>query len=191
MAFKPIQLILCVTLVAALLVAPVSAAGDEEGGGILQAIMDFFLWWIPTPDDPDPDEGMDIPQAGVEIPGTNMTPPMIPPDPDADPEENITAAPRVLGTVFAVDYHTTPPYGSAPLMIRFTATDESDIEYTHWAFGDGASSTERDHWHSYMEAGIYTATLTAGNATWNETASIRIEVEPPGVVPLPEDEEMV
>ena len=94
-----------------------------------------------------------------------------------------------LGTAYAVDYHTTPPYGSAPLMVRFTAVNDTDLEYTHWNFGDGYSSTERDHWHTYEAAGTYTATLTVGNATWNQTAEIVITVEPPGVMPLPTDAE--
>jgi hypothetical protein len=189
---KSIQLILCVALVAALLVAPASA--EEGGGGILQAITDFFFWWLPaTPDEtPAPEGGMET--LAVEIPGTNLTPvPTLPPEPTVTPEENVTVTPtpRTLGTVFAVDYLTAPPHGSAPFMVRFTAANETDIEYTHWDFGDGFSSTERDHWHTYESAGTYEATLTTGNATWNQTATIEILVEPPGVVPLPETEGMI
>lgn len=109
--------------------------------------------------------------------------------PESEPTGTVTTG--TLGTVYAVDYKTSPPYGSAPLMVRFTAVNESDIEYTHWQFGDGFSSTERDHWHTYEAAGTYTATLTVGNATWSQTAEFLIEVEPPGVVPLPTDEEMM
>ncbi len=158
--------------------APVAAEG-ESSGGILESIIDFFTWWLP---ESEPAETVTILSEGEspEIPGTNI---IAAPTP--------TPTPRTLGTVYAVNYKTSPPYGSAPFMVRFTAVNESDIEYTHWQFGDGYSSTERDHWHTYEAAGTYAATLTVGNSTWNQTAEIAITVEPPGVVPLPTDEEMV
>jgi PKD repeat protein len=111
--------------------------------------------------------------------------------PESEPTGTVTilSEGEALGTVYAVDYKTSPPYGSAPLMVRFTAVNETDVEYTHWDFGDGYSSTERDHWHTYESPGTYTATLTVGNATWSQTAEFLIEVEPPGVVPLPTDAE--
>jgi PKD repeat protein len=178
-------------LLAGLLVAPASAAGDDSGGGLLEAIIDFFTWWLPASEP----AGTVTPLSEgeiTEIPGTNIT--AVPTaEPTVTPGENVTVSPtpRTLGTVFAVDYRTSPPYGSAPFMVRFTAVNESDVEYTHWQFGDGHSSTERDHWHTYEAAGTYTATLTVGNATGNQTAEIAITVEPPGVVPLPTNEEMM
>ena len=180
-------------LAVALLVAPVTAEGDSSGG-ILEAIIDFFTWWIP---ESEPAETVTTLSEGEdpEIPGTNITAvPTV--EPTTTPGENVTATPtpaptpRTLGTVYAVDYKTSPPYGSAPFMVRFTAVNDTDLEYTRWDFGDGYSSTERDHWHTYEAAGTYTATLTVGNATWNQTAEIAITVEPPGVVPLPEEEMM-
>lgn len=84
-------------------------------------------------------------------------------------------------------YYTTIWIGT--IFIRFTAVNDTDIDYTHWQFGDGFSSTERDHWYTYEAAGIYAATLTVGNSTWNQTTEIVITVEPPGVVPLPTDAE--
>ena len=184
--------LLFLIVLAALLVAPVAAEG-ESSGGILEAIIDFFTWWIP---ESEPAETVTTLSEGEdpEIPGTNITAaPTV--APTTTPGENVTVTPtpaptpRTLGTVYAVNYKTSPPYGSAPFMVRFTAVNESDIEYTHWQFGDGFSSTERDHWHTYEAAGTYTATLTVGNSTWNQTAEILIEVEPPGVVPLPTDAE--
>ena len=184
--------LLFLIVLAALLVAPV-AAEDNSSGGILEAIIDFFTWWIPESEHAETvttlSEGED-----PEIPGTNITAvPTV--EPTTTPGENVTPTPaptpRTLGTVYAVNYRTSPPYGSAPFMVRFTAVNESDIEYTHWQFGDGYSSTERDHWHTYEAAGIYAATLTVGNSTCNQTAEILIEVEPPGVVPLPEEEMML
>jgi len=184
--------LLFLIVLAALLVAPVAAEGDSSGG-ILEAIIDFFFGWLSGEDEPAGTGSTLSEEEEITIPGTNITAvPTV--EPTTTPGENVTATPtpaptpRTLGTVYAVDYKTSPPYGSAPFMVRFTAVNESDIEYTHWQFGDGFSSTERDHWHTYEAAGIYTATLTVGNATWNQTAEILIEVEPPGVVPLPTDE---
>lgn len=164
--------------------------GGESDGGILQAITDFLFGWLSSDSDSEP-VVMATTSESEEIPGTNITAAPTA-EPTVTPGENVTVSPtpRTLGTVFAVDYRTSPPYGSAPFMVRFTAVNESDVEYTHWQFGDGYSSTERDHWHTYEAAGTYTATLTVGNATWNQTAEIAITVEPPGVVPLPEEEMM-
>lgn len=174
------------------------AASAEDGagsdGGILQAITDFLFGWLSGDSESEP--VVMATTSDEEIPGTEMTAAPTA-EPTAAPGENVTVtptptpAPRTLGTVYAVDYHTSPPYGSAPFMVRFTAVNESDVEYTHWQFGDGYSSTERDHWHTYEAAGTYTATLTVGNNTWNQTAEIAITVEPPGVVPLPTNEEMM
>ena len=184
------SLLICIAMVA-LLVAPVAAEG-ESSGGILEAIADFFFGWLSGEDEPAGTGSTLSEGEDPEIPGTNITAvPTV--EPTTTPGENVTPTPaptpRTLGTVYAVNYKTSPPYGSAPFMVRFTAVNESDIEYTHWQFGDGFSSTERDHWHTYEAAGTYTATLTVGNATWNQTAEILIEVEPPGVVPLPTDAE--
>ena len=173
------------------------AASAEDGagsdGGILQAITDFLFGWLSGDSESEP--VVMATTSDEEIPGTEMTAAPTA-EPTAAPGENVTLTPtptptpRTLGTIYAVDYHTAPPYGSAPFMVRFTAVEDPDIEYTHWQFGDGYSSTERDHWHTYEAAGTYTATLTVGNATWNQTAEIAITVEPPGVVPLPEEEMM-
>ena len=171
--------LLFLIVLAALLVAPVAAEG-ESSGGILESIIDFFFDWLSGEDEPAGTGPTLSEEEEITIPGTNIT---------AAPTTGPTTTPRTLGTVYAVNYKTSPPYGSAPFMVRFTAVNESDIEYTHWQFGDGFSSTERDHWHTYEAAGTYTATLTAGNSTWNQTADIVITVEPPGVVPLPTDAE--
>ena len=185
--------LLFLIVLAALLVAPVAAEG-ESSGGILEAITDFFFGWLSGEDEPAETVTTLSEGESPEIPGTNITAaPTV--APTTTPGENVTVTPtpaptpRTLGTVYAVDYRTSPPYGSAPFMVRFTAVNETDVEYTHWNFGDGYSSTERDHWHTYEAAGIYAATLTVGNSTWNQTAEILIEVEPPGVVPLPTDAE--
>ena len=194
MRWKNVVIPLLAVLLVGMLVVPASAANEPAGGGILEAITDFFFGWLSGEDEPAGTVTTLSEGEGTEIPGTNITAvPTV--EPTTTPGENVTATPapaptpRTLGTVYAVNYRTSPPYGSAPFMVRFTAVNESDIEYTHWQFGDGYSSTERDHWHTYETAGTYTATLTAGNSTWNQTAEIVITVEPPGVVPLPTDAE--
>lgn len=189
------RILLCsLIIIAALLIVPASAADDDEsGGGILEGIVDWIMRWLFPGDSVSPEPAAVVSSAIDDSETTKILAQDIPPGedlPPGEPSPDPTPTPRTLGTVFAVDYRTSPPYGSAPFMVRFTAVNESDVEYTHWQFGDGYSSTERDHWHTYEAAGTYTATLTVGNSTWNQTAEIAITVEPPGVVPLPEEEMM-
>lgn len=195
-------LICSLIIIAALLIVPASAADDDEsGGGILEGIVDWIMRWLFPGDSvsPEPaavssaiDDSETMKILAQDIPPGEDLPPGEPsPDPTPTP-----ASPAVIGTVFAVDYRTVPPYGSAPLMVRFTSVDTVDtvaIDTCAWNFGDGFSSTERDHFHSYESAGTYTAALTVSNTStgWNTTAEITITVEPPGAVPLPaRDEEM-
>ncbi|MFA5674711.1 MAG: PKD domain-containing protein [Thermovirgaceae bacterium] len=202
-----IHALVALCLVSALVVAPASAA-DDETGGILQGITDFFFWWLPESEEPpvvedppvaEPDLGigmqilaLDGSDTDVESTGegTEADPTVTPTG--TEPTVTPTPEPRVLGTVYAVDYQTNPIYGSAPLMVRFTANESEEIDTYAWDFGDGFSHTDRDNFHSYMEAGVYTATLTVSNSTtgWNTSAEMTITVEPPGVVPLPEDDWM-
>lgn len=205
-----------VALVAALLITPVSAADNSNEKSILEAIMDWFLWWIPQA----PVEGVDpspqvpetpsatpeptaepTPLPTVEIPSSDegrldplieIPDPVTPtPTPTVTPRVTPTPEPAVIGTVCAVDYRTTPPRGCAPLMVRFTASEEPWIDTYFWEFGDGYIHEERDNFHSYMNPGTYTATLTVSNSTtgMSTSASMEIIVEPPGTVPLPDDEE--
>lgn len=117
--------------------------------------------------------------------GTALTPvPLTPPDNGTS--EDAPDAPKTLGNVYAVDYRTSPPHGSAPMLVRFVA-DNATTTPCNWTFGDGHSSTELDHFHTYKQPGTYTVTLTRGQYT----ANLTFTVEPPGVVPLPENEEMM
>jgi chitodextrinase len=176
-------ILFCLTIPSAALAAETDTQTD---GGILEAIWNFFFWWLPAAEEAPDGDAVET-QPEPTIPGTEITS-----GGEEAPVEGETATtpPRTLGTVYAVDYRTVPPYGSAPMMVRFTAIQAEDIESYAWDFGDGYTSTERDHWHTYPRAGTYTATLTVGNsAGWSQTAEIAIRVEPPGVVPLPESEE--
>jgi len=83
--------LLFLIVLAALLVAPV-AAEDNSSGGILEAIIDFFTWWIP---ESEPAETVTTLSEGegTEIPGTNITAaPTV--EPTTTPGENVTVATR-------------------------------------------------------------------------------------------------
>lgn len=176
-------------LIGLLLITGAASAADPtpSGGGILQAITEWvsnLLFGGGGDDQPAIVQSI-VPDETPALNGTEITP--APTLTENQIAENETPALPVLGTVYAVDYRTSPPYGSAPFMVRFTVANATTGEPIHWGFGDGHSSTELDHFHTYDAAGTYTATLTRGNLS----ANITIQVEPPGVVPLPENEEMM
>jgi len=178
-----------IILFALLLLVGTVSADDEStsSGGFLEVITDWVWGIFSGGDESLEDSGEPTYEGGfIEIltNGTDMI---------TAPTENLsnvtttsTSPAPVIGTVYAVDYKTSPPYGSAPLMIRFTA-NTSTSENILWDYGDGHHSTEYDNFHSYLAAGNYVATLTLGNIT----ASVNILVEPPGVVHIPENEEML
>jgi PKD repeat protein len=66
-----------------------------------------------------------------------------------------------------------------------TTTGGTNIIY-EWNFGDGNSTTGSDSTveHTYPEAGVYTATVTARNTASNVTASTQVEIVQEGAVTL-------
>ena len=219
MRLKLSSLVMGALLVAALFVAPASAADNGGSGGVLEAILDWILWWLPNPatdpsytppapqmiiPDPEPDPVLDLePDASEEglvqesenelelLTPTPTPDPTVAPTPTPEPTLIPTVTPtQILGTVYTVDYQTVPPRGSAPLMVRFTAAEAPWIDTYAWDFGDGYSHTDRDNFHTYREPGTYTATLTVSNSTTgaSSSATMAIIVEEPGVVPLPADD---
>ncbi|WP_440950737.1 carbohydrate-binding protein [Methanosphaerula subterraneus] len=52
--------------------------------------------------------------------------------------------------------------GTAPQTVHFTDTslDEQYISKWHWTFGDGATSEEQHPTHTYLQPGVYTASLS-------------------------------
>jgi cytochrome c len=74
-----------------------------------------------------------------------------------------------------------PTSGAAPLTVAFSSAGSghpSGLPVTyHWAFGDGAESTEANPTHTYTEAGQYAArlTVTADDGT-TATATVQITV---------------
>jgi PKD repeat protein len=69
------------------------------------------------------------------------------------------------------DFGATPTTGAAPLNVGFT--DQSTNSPTSWAwdFGDGGSSTSQNPSHTYSQAGTYTVSHTATNASGSNTAT--------------------
>ncbi len=70
--------------------------------------------------------------------------------------------------------------GKTPLNISFSgfgADADGTITNYHWEFGDGATSTEQNPIHTYIQPGTYTVTLTVidnDNATGTDTISITV-----------------
>lgn len=67
--------------------------------------------------------------------------------------------------------------GVAPMSISFTDRSTGTIETYSWAFGDGATSSERNPSHSYNKAGAYTATLTVSGPGGTNSVSHVISVD--------------
>jgi cytochrome c len=103
-------------------------------------------------------------------------------DPDgkiARDEVEVTVTPGAPPTVTA-DADVTS--GPAPLRVRFEAAGEGDELIYAWDFGDGGQALGRRATHRYMEAGTYTATVTATDAA-GQMATDELEItvtDPPG-----------
>lgn len=54
----------------------------------------------------------------------------------------------------------SPTSGEAPLAVQFTDKSTGSITSWSWTFGDGGSSTEQNPSHTYLDAGVYTVSLT-------------------------------
>ncbi len=71
----------------------------------------------------------------------------------------------------SVDFSADPSVGPAPLTVQFT--DESTLPGAsdwYWEFGDGATSGDRNPWHTYTGEGTYTVRLTVTGTGGPETA---------------------
>jgi PKD repeat protein len=79
-----------------------------------------------------------------------------------DPNESV-----VTGNGFyppVADFSGVPLQGYAPMVVTFTDKSTNNPTYWVWSFGDGTSSNTKNPIHIYELPGIYTVTLTAGNA---------------------------
>ncbi|WP_199880269.1 PKD domain-containing protein [Flammeovirga pacifica] len=62
------------------------------------------------------------------------------------------------------DFEVTRTSGALPLVLKFTDTSENDPKEWAWDFGDDNTSTERNPFHTYSQAGKYTVTLVVKNS---------------------------
>jgi PKD repeat protein len=59
--------------------------------------------------------------------------------------------------------------GNAPLIVDFTNASSGEIGAYTWDFGDGGASTEVNPTHTYVEAGLYSVTLTVSGPGGSDT----------------------
>jgi PKD repeat protein/DMSO/TMAO reductase YedYZ molybdopterin-dependent catalytic subunit len=78
------------------------------------------------------------------------------------------------------DFTANPTSGLAPLTVKFMDTSKGAASRS-WAFGDGATSTEKNPTHKYTSAGVYTATLTVTNSSGSANKQVTITVNSPAV----------
>jgi len=67
------------------------------------------------------------------------------------------------------DFSGTPLSGDAPLTVNFTDLSSNSPTSWDWTFGDGGSSAAQNPSHEYTSAGDYTVSLTAENASGQDT----------------------
>ena len=67
------------------------------------------------------------------------------------------------------DFLGSPTSGPAPLTVDFTDQSTNDPTSWEWDFGDGGVSAEQHPSHEYLTAGTYTVSLTAENASGENT----------------------
>ena len=87
----------------------------------------------------------------------------------------------------------TPDNGEAPLEVAFSSEGSADpdgdpLTYA-WDFGDGGTSTEADPVHTYVEEGVYEATLTVSDGDKSAVASVEVQAgntRPEAVILTPE-----
>lgn len=74
-----------------------------------------------------------------------------------------------------VDFTGTPVTGPVPLEVAFSDKSTGNPDRWAWNFGDGtgamSKSSEQDPVHTYTTTGIYSVTLTAGNAAGTNTTT--------------------
>jgi serine protease AprX len=68
-------------------------------------------------------------------------------------------------------FSATPTSGKAPLTVAFTDKSTGIPTKWKWTFGDGASSTEQNPKHQYLQEGKYKVALTVINVAGNNTTT--------------------
>ncbi|MBP2146314.1 PGF-pre-PGF domain-containing protein [Methanofollis sp. W23] len=85
-------------------------------------------------------------------------------------------------TVFSppvADFKSKNGVGGDLRTVAFTDTSSGHVTAWHWAFGDGATSTEEHPVHTYEKFGTYNVTLTAENAYETSTTSRTVTLTAP------------
>lgn len=85
------------------------------------------------------------------------------------------------------DFVASPTSGEEPLSVAFSDLSIGGPTSWAWSFGDGATSTSQNPTHEYADAGSYTVSLTASNATGVDTEtkiSYIVVSEPPPPAPV-------
>jgi len=75
----------------------------------------------------------------------------------------------------------TPTQGSAPLTVSFTAVVSGEVTSYLWDFGDGGTSTDQNPTHTYVNAGVFTASCTVtqpSGGTQSDTVTITVTDDP-------------
>lgn len=67
------------------------------------------------------------------------------------------------------DFLAGPAAADSPKTITFFNKSSGEISETHWDFGDGTTSREKNPVHTYSSAGIYTVKLSVVNKTGKDT----------------------
>jgi PKD repeat protein len=85
-------------------------------------------------------------------------------------------------TTFDLEIDADPDIGKAPLTVQFAAVIEVDLPEPltyHWDFGDGGQDGSNPTRHTYLQAGEYTAMLTAVSGDGRVgTRDVVIQVDP-------------
>jgi len=87
-----------------------------------------------------------------------------------------TVPPPVAG------FTATPASGIVPLAAQFTDTSTGTPTGWAWDFGDGATAIAQNPAHTYAAPGVYTVTLTAGNAGGSSSCSHTVTALEPAPV---------
>lgn len=87
---------------------------------------------------------------------------------DGSEDGNIVHIAIISGPMMA-NFSATPLTGTRPLAVQFTDLTTKVPTSWEWDFGDSSVSTEQNPLHVYAEAGTYTVTLIAANATETDT----------------------
>ncbi len=70
------------------------------------------------------------------------------------------------------DFSATPTSGLAPVSVSFTDASLNVPTAWSWDFGDGATSTEQNPYHSYLIGGSYSVSLTVTNYAGSDTKAV-------------------